>query len=37
MNLNNQTSPTTPKSNLSPGEIKPISPSSLSEASPISN
>jgi len=35
--LNNQTSPSTPKSNLSPGEIKPISPSSLSEASPISN
>jgi len=30
-------SPSTPKSNLSPGEIKPISPSSLSEASPISN
>jgi hypothetical protein len=37
VNLNNQTSPSTPKSNLSPGEIKPISPSSLSEASPISN
>jgi len=35
--LNSQTSPSTPKSNLSPGEIKPISPSSLSEASPISN
>ncbi len=30
-------SPSTPKSNLSPGEIKPISPSSLSEGSPISN
>ena len=25
------------KSNLSPGEIKPVSPSSLSEVSPISN
>lgn len=36
-NINNQTSPSSPKSNLSPGEIKPISPSSLSEASPTSN
>ena len=37
MNLNNQISPSSPKSNLSPGEIKPISPSSLSEGSPVSN
>jgi hypothetical protein len=37
INLNNQISPSSPRSNLSPGEIKPISPSSLSEASPISN
>lgn len=36
-NSNNQTSPSPSKSNLSPGEIKPISPSSLSEASPTSN
>jgi hypothetical protein len=35
--LNNQISPSSAKSNLSPGEIKPVSPSSLSEASPISN
>jgi hypothetical protein len=35
--LNNQISPSSAKSNLSPGEIKPISPSSLSEASPVSN
>ena len=37
VNSNNQTPPSPSKSNLSPGEIKPISPSSLSEASPISN
>jgi len=37
ISLNNQISPSSPRSNLSPGEIKPISPSSLSEASPISN
>jgi hypothetical protein len=37
MDLSNQASPSPPKSNLSPGEIKAISPSSLSEASPISN
>ncbi|CAF2480843.1 unnamed protein product [Rotaria sp. Silwood2] len=37
MNLNNQKSLSPSKSNLSPGEIKPISPSSLSETSPISN
>ncbi|CAF0916119.1 unnamed protein product [Adineta steineri] len=36
-NLNNQASPSPPRSNLSPGEIKAVSPSSLSEASPISN
>jgi hypothetical protein len=35
--LNNQISPSSAKSNLSPGEIKPVSPSSLSEASPMSN
>lgn len=33
----NQISPASHKSNLSPGEVKPVSPSSLSEASPISN
>ncbi|CAF0862940.1 unnamed protein product [Rotaria sordida] len=37
INLNNQKSISPSKSNLSPGEIKPISPSSLSETSPISN
>jgi hypothetical protein len=37
LSINNQTSPSPSKSNLSPGEIKPISPSSLSEASLISN
>ena len=37
MNLNNQTSLSSSKSNLSPDEIKPISPSSISNASPISN
>ena len=37
LNLTNQISPSSAKSNLSPGEIKGLSPSSLSEASPISN
>ncbi|CAF3773051.1 unnamed protein product [Rotaria socialis] len=37
MNSNNSASISPSKSNLSPGEIKPISPSSLSETSPISN
>lgn len=37
INLKNSTSTLPSKSNLSPGEIKPISPSSLSETSPISN
>lgn len=36
-NINNQRSPSPSKSNLSPGEIKAISPSSLSDASPISS
>lgn len=35
--INNEISPSSHKSNLSPGEVKPVSPSSLSEASPISN
>ena len=37
LNLSNQISSASPRSNLSPGEIKPVSPSSLSEESPISN
>lgn len=37
LNLTNQISPPSPRSNLSPGEVKPVSPSSLSDASPISN
>jgi hypothetical protein len=37
INLTNQRSPSPSKSNLSPGEIKAISPSSLSDASPISS
>lgn len=37
LNLSNQISSASPRSNLSPGEIKPVSPSSLSEDSPISN
>ncbi|UJR35835.1 hypothetical protein I4U23_028581 [Adineta vaga] len=37
LNLSNQISSSSPRSNLSPGEVKPVSPSSPSEASPISN
>ena len=37
MNRNNHRTPSPSKTNLSPGEIKAMSPSSLSDASPVSS